>query len=450
MICAMVDSRSNPGVSRGFLAAVGFQGWRGSALVGFAACTCLIVLVALKILDGFPAATCGFIVIGSIAVSVLVFGREPGPQRQATPPEVPSPPFALMMDHLVDPILLVSGTDENDFGDRRYLFANGAARNLLRLSRSEGPLTTAVRAPEVLAAVEKALFGGAPTEAHWHSHGALERFWQARVNPLASPGVPNALGSMRLALLTLHDETEMRRIESTRADFLANASHELRTPLASLAGFVETLRGHAKDDPAARDKFLAIMQTQAERMRCLIDDLMSLSRIELSEHIRPSGRVDLTSAVMDVIDALSPQAARRGVMFDLDLPSIGSAWAVGDRDQIVQVVQNLVENAVKYSVTEGRVSIAVEADIRARDAVGASLEGSAHLSLLTPDRADDARYVALRVRDSGSGIARNHFPRLTERFYRVEGQKVRDRPGDGVGSGHCEAHHQSTPGRHDR
>ena len=270
--------------------------------------------------------------------------------------------------------------------------------------------------------------------AAWHSRGAQERFWQTRIVPLPVPGEIGAPGSgPRLALLTFHDETEIRRSESTRADFLANASHELRTPLASLAGFVETLRGHARDDPAARDKFLAIMQGQAERMRHLIDDLMSLSRIELTEHIRPSGRIDLAATVLDVLDGLSPQAGEREVTFSLDVPPDGSAIAVGDRDQIVQVAQNLIENAIKYTTRGGEVSIAIELATDARAAAAPREPSHAHLSLLTPDRESGQRYVALRVRDGGGGIARNHLPRLTERFYRVEGQKARERPGTGLG-----------------
>ena len=368
------------------------------------------------------------LLIGLCAAALSLPRSDAAPLGAVATPPGRTPPFALMMENLGDPVLLVSGADPGDFGDRRYIFANSAARDLLRLQRAEGPLTTAIRAPEVLAAVEDGLFAGVAVQASWHSRGAQERFWQVRVAPL-----PEAAGTARLALLTFHDETDVRRSESTRADFLANASHELRTPLASLAGFVETLRGHARDDVVARDKFLGIMQGQAERMRHLIDDLMSLSRIELTEHIRPAGRTDLATAVTDVIDALSPQAEERRVTFDLDLPGQGSAIAVGDRDQIVQVAQNLIENAIKYAAPGGVVAISIQVALDARTVATPREPSHAHLSLLTPDRASSQRYVALIVRDSGGGIARNHLPRLTERFYRVEGQKARERPGTGLG-----------------
>ncbi len=401
------------------------RSWPTIAVAGLAI-ACLLGLAVTHLAD--PRAAFVFGLLIALCAAALSLPRSDAPPLGAVarPPERVTP-YALMIESLDDPILLVSGVDPGDFGDRKYLFANRAARDLLRLQRDEGPLTTAIRAPEVLAAVEEALFSGVAAQANWHSRGAQERFWQTRIVRL-----PQA-GTVRLALVTFHDETEIRRGESTRADFLANASHELRTPLASLAGFIETLRGHARDDVDARDRFLGIMQAQAERMRHLIDDLMNLSRIELTEHIRPAGRTDLTLAVTDVIDALSPQAGERQVTFDLDLPAQGRAIAVGDRDQIVQVAQNLIENAVKYSAHGGVVAIAVTAPLDARTAATPRAPGHAHLSLLTPDRASSQRYVALSVRDSGGGIARNHLPRLTERFYRVEGQKGRERPGTGLG-----------------
>jgi two-component system phosphate regulon sensor histidine kinase PhoR len=236
----------------------------------------------------------------------------------------------------------------------------------------------------------------------------------------------------RRALLVLRDQTDARRNERMRADFLANASHELRTPLASLAGFIDTLRGHAKDDPAARDRFLDIMAAQAWRMARLIEDLMSLSRIELNEHIRPVDAVDLTMAVSDVVDALGPQAQTAGVAFEVDGAPRGQAVVAGDRDQIVQVIQNLVDNAIKYAGRGGRVFIELKVDLTAEAAVAPRAPSASRLSLLTPDHADE-RYAALRVRDTGPGLKREHLPRLTERFYRVEGQKSGERLGTGLG-----------------
>ena len=275
--------------------------------------------------------------------------------------------------------------------------------------------------------MDEALFGAVESEAVYNLGGTQERVLKAFAKPLGA-----ASDGTRLALLVLRDETDIRRAERTRADFLANASHELRTPLASLAGFIETLRGHARTDEAARDKFLAIMHAQAERMSRLIDDLLSLSRIELNEHIAPEGQADLGLAIMDVVDSLGPLAREKGVRLEVDLPEAGTAVALGDRDQVVQVVQNLIDNALKYSPAGGAVRIALEAGLTADAAVAPQAANAARLSLLTPDHGADL-YAVLRVTDSGLGLAREHLPRLTERFYRVEGQKSGERPGTGLG-----------------
>jgi len=284
---------------------------------------------------------------------------------------------------------------------------------------------SAMRDPNVLEAVDEALFGGVARTTDYAATGARTRHWKAWVRPLPSSGG----GS--LAMLGLRDETDVRRMELMRVDFLANASHELRTPLASLSGFIETLKGHARDDATARDRFLDIMATQAERMSRLVADLLSLSRIELNEHIPPSGRVDLPRAASDVIDAVSVLAKDKGVTLSLDADPGGTVE--GDRDEIVQVIQNLVDNAIKYSPRDGSVEIVIRAGRSLDEALAARMDGATRLSLLTPDRETGARYVVVAVRDHGPGLAREHLPRLTERFYRVEGQKSGERAGTGLG-----------------
>ena len=340
---------------------------------------------------------------------------------------LPAEALAELADGLPEPVLMISGQDRDDYAGRRILFANRAARELLRLPAETALLVAAVRNPEVLEVVDEALFGGIAGQADYEAGGVQERFWRAAAKPL-SPGPDGA----RRALLALRDETDARRNERMRADFLANASHELRTPLASLAGFIDTLRGHAKDDPVARERFLGIMGAQAWRMARLIEDLMSLSRIELNEHIRPSDEVDLVLTVQDVMDALAPQAREAGVAFEADLGPRGETMVVGDRDQIVQVAQNLIDNAVKYAGRGGKVRVELERGVTAEAAVTLRNPSASRLSLLTPDHSGD-RYAALRIADSGPGIKREHLPRLTERFYRVEGQKSGERLGTGLG-----------------
>lgn len=327
-----------------------------------------------------------------------------------------------------DPILLVTATERDDVVGHRVIFANAAAREFLRIQREGAILVTAVRNPEVLEAVDEALFEGLDRTAAFETGGAQDRFWRAWTRPL-----PQGADGGRYALLYMRDETDARRMEQMRADFLANASHELRTPLASLAGFIETLRGHAKDDAAARDKFLSIMTAQAERMSRLIADLLSLSRIELNEHVPPSGAADLSLLVMDVTDSLSPIARDKGVRIELATPARGAALVSGDRDQLVQVAQNLIDNAIKYTPADAAVEIEILTDLSVDQAMSVRRPGAAKLSLLTPDRVDAVRYALLRVRDHGPGIARQHLPRLTERFYRVEGQKSGERMGTGLG-----------------
>lgn len=340
----------------------------------------------------------------------------------------PTPPFAAILDRLPDPLMVIAAEEADDLTGRRFLFANAAARELFKIQHQGALLVTAVRHPRVLEAVDEALFGAIEGVVEFETGGAQGRSWLAYARPLKETA-----GRSKLALLALRDETDARRSERTRADFLANASHELRTPLASLSGFIETLRGHAKDDPGARDKFLAIMLAQAERMSRLIDDLMSLSRIELNEHIAPAGRVDLSMAAIDVIDALAPQARDKGVTFDPVLPPRGGAVVDGDRDQIIQVVQNLVDNAIKYTPQDGVVRVEVFPGLAAEAAAAARDPAASRMSLLTPDHDPAERYAVLRVTDRGPGLAREHLPRLTERFYRVEGQKSGDRSGTGLG-----------------
>lgn len=331
-----------------------------------------------------------------------------------------------VFEALDDPVLVISGGEVDDIAGRRVVLANKAARDLLRIQKEGALLVSAMRDPNVLEAVDEALFGGVSRTCDYNAAGARTRHWKAWVQPLPSPGGDS------MAILGLRDETDVRRMELMRVDFLANASHELRTPLASLSGFIETLKGHAKDDPKARDKFLDIMAAQAERMGRLVADLLSLSRIELNEHIPPSGRVDLPRAASDVVDAISVLSQEKGVSVLLDIQP-GDARVVGDRDEIVQVIQNLTDNAIKYSPVGGTVDLTVRHGLDIDEAASARMPGATRLSLLTPDREVGARYVLVSVRDYGPGMAREHLPRLTERFYRVEGQKSGERPGTGLG-----------------
>lgn len=212
-----------------------------------------------------------------------------------------------------------------------------------------------------------------------------------------------------LYVLVFKDQSETRRIDRMRADFIANASHELRTPLASIAGFIETLRGPARDDAAARDQFLQIMQNQTGRMARLIDDLLSLSRLEMKPYLRPGTEVDLRQTIDAVIDSLAPLAKENGLAIEREFTD-GSLSVPGDRDELFQVFENLLENACKYGQSGGRVTVSI-----AR--TGSGQEES----------------VDVTIRDYGPGIAEEHIPRITERFYRVDVESSRTQKGTGLG-----------------
>ena len=354
--------------------------------------------------------------------------------RPAPAPPVPEtagdePSFREVLRVLPDPVMIVSGHEADDIAGRWIVFANTAAQRVFQIAGDGGLLVSAVRNPEVLECVDEALFGGISGATVFETTGgARDQYWRAFSRPLPAQGDVS-----RLALLVIRDETDARRMERMRADFLANASHELRTPLASLSGFIETLRGPARDDAQARDKFLAIMAAQADRMGRLIYDLLSLSRIEMNEHVPPSGEADLESVVRDVVDGVSLMAHEKGVRLTVEGPGPASRRILGDRDQLLQVVQNLVDNALKYAPRDSNIAIAIDFDLTPEQAMAGRDAAAARLVLLRPDRNVHDHYARVRVRDQGPGIRREHLPRLAERFYRVEGQKSGDRLGTGLG-----------------
>ena len=288
------------------------------------------------------------------------------------------------------------------------MHANRMAEDLFGARRRGGHVAAMSRDPELLEAVDQALASGETASIELHERVPVERRLLATVAPLER----SQFGAAGPALLiSFRDLSEQDRLTRMRADFVANASHELRTPLASLRGFVETLQGAAKDDPQARERFLKVMNEQAERMTRLVDDLLSLSRVEMREHLPLSERVDLNDAVAHVIQALQPIAGQAGTTIEFRMLD-GPAIIRGDRDEIVQVFQNLVQNAIKYGKPGGRIEVGVT-----REAAGGGRP---------------PRFIAA-VTDDGPGIAAQHLPRLTERFYRVSVAASREKGGTGLG-----------------
>ncbi|MDO8296247.1 MAG: ATP-binding protein [Caulobacter sp.] len=395
-------------------------------LAGLAGAAAPLVLAGLEQAQWGPA----LLAAAAAGAAGWALSTRPAPGAPESPPPTAAAidplPYAAVVEAFEDPVMVVAAGAPGETAGHRLVFANLAARTLFRIQRQDARLITAIRNPQVVELVDEALIGRIAGHVAFAGGGAHDRTWTAAARPLAG-----ADGRGRLALLVLRDQTDLRRAERMRADFLANASHELRTPLASLSGFIETLRGPARDDVDARDRFLGIMQTQAERMARLIDDLMSLSRIELNEHIAPQGRVDLAKAVTDVADAMTPVLRAKGVRVDWSRPA-AAAVVEGDRDQIIQVIQNLVDNALKYSPRDGVIQVEVSAPT-AGDSPPPRDAETAGLTLLAPDHRPGEFYALLRVSDSGPGMPRDALPRLTERFYRVEGQKSGDKSGTGLG-----------------
>jgi two-component system phosphate regulon sensor histidine kinase PhoR len=328
--------------------------------------------------------------------------------------------LAPLLGALPDPALLIGA-------EGRIAGSNAAARRQLQFEAEGLFLSSILRHPELLDAVQAAYEGESRT-VEYDTTDQVEQRIRAYVAPMS-------WGDERAALIVFHDQTARINTERMRADFLANASHELRTPLASLTLLIETIAGPARDEPAERERFLKMMQTQAERMRRLIDDLLSLSRIELDEHVPPSDRADLGQVAREVADSLDAVAKERGVSIELILPH-GSARVVGERFQLTQVVQNLIDNAIKYSAAGGKVIVDIGLAPSREEAMqraGRRWEEAGRIALLTPSPSPARPYAFVRVEDSGPGVARRYLPRLGERFFRVERELGNERGGTGLG-----------------
>jgi two-component system, OmpR family, phosphate regulon sensor histidine kinase PhoR len=283
-------------------------------------------------------------------------------------------------------------------GGFRLIAANPAALSLLPSLRPGELLVRGLRSPDILDAITRAFAGGKPQRVQWRERVPVERLFDVYIAPLEIAGLP------RMVMLTLRDLSEIRRVERMRVDFVANVSHELRTPLTSVLGFVETLQGPARNDPVARDRFLSIMGEQARRMSRLVDDLLSLSRIEQNSHLQPAAIVDLSSIAAQVVDTLAPMAEENKT--EIVLRAEAPVLVGGDRDELVRVAENLIENAIKYGASDKPVDVTV---------------------------APRGGEGVLAVRDHGPGIPPEHLPRLTERFYRVDAGESRAKGGTGLG-----------------
>ncbi|MEX6724510.1 sensor histidine kinase [Parapedomonas caeni] len=302
-----------------------------------------------------------------------------------------------LIEAVAEPLLIV---------DRELIVlrANAAGRALLGAGIEGETLTVFLRQPGAVEAIQSVSLTGQPAEGEVQFLSPTEGTFAVRANVLN-------LDDGRI-LVAMRDVTKSRLMERMRVDFVANASHELRTPLATLIGFIETLQGPASEDKAARVRFLDIMAQEAARMARLIDDLLSLSRIELDKHVRPSTPLDLRPLLTQVGQTLAMRLEADSRRIEQHIPE-SLPPVIADRDQILQVLHNLVSNALKYGRSGTSITLTV--------------------SVVDSPPSGQLPHVRIEVADQGEGIAPEHLPRLTERFYRVDTARSRQMGGTGLG-----------------
>ncbi|MGB3446823.1 MAG: ATP-binding protein [Xanthobacteraceae bacterium] len=374
---------------------------RNAALVLLVAGMVLATLVMSRNLAVVHAAIAFVCIVGAALVPWRLHDPAASRDEQAIIDPVEAPAVNAVISGMSEPAVLLDRAG-------RVIHLNAAAAQLAPALRRKELAQFALRTPEIVVALREAIADATPRRVTFVDHAPVERWMEVTITPVV---VPTTFGGKdSCMLMTFHDQTPLRRIEEMRADFVANASHELRTPLAALSGFIDTLQGPARDDVKARERFLGIMHAQATRMARLIDDLLSLSRVELSAHVRPDTRIDLVPLLRQVIDGLEPLAKERQVAIETELPD-APAIIAGDREELLRLFENLVENGLKYGASGGRVIVSL--------ANGASPEGASEWQA--------------RVCDFGPGIPSEHLPRLTERFYRVNAGDSRAQGGTGLG-----------------
>ena len=380
-------------------------GWRKDLRQLLSAWVYILAAAILAVSAWATGAATGYAITLFVLLLLLVVYRQlpeedmpAAPTLANTEPAPPADPLPLILaslDGLEMPIFVLSPEAE-------LIAQNQAAQKVFGELVVGLHVSTRWRSPGILDMIRETTETAQPNQIEHSERHPSERVYVVRVAPIDADKTAGA----SYFLLSFKDISELRRLDRMRSDFVANASHELRTPLASLRGFIETMQGPARDDAKAKDRFLAIMLDQANRMSRLVDDLLSLSRLELKAHVAPDQRVELAPILGHVRDSLAPLAAELGVEIRLDLPE-EKIEVLGERDELVEVFENLIENACKYG-QDGKV---VEVSLR-REAGGPT---------------------EVSVRDHGPGIPTEHVPRLTERFYRVNVEDSRSKKGTGLG-----------------
>ncbi|MCF6344559.1 MAG: ATP-binding protein [Devosiaceae bacterium] len=368
---------------------------RFALLASFAIMALFIILKDISILQGLL----GF---GFIALAILII-----PQKNDNAlalneekPDIDKIREQAIFDFgniLSDPFIIL---DEK----ANIIFANDLAKNEFSELTIGNPISFYLRNPDLVLALDELMKSGQSQNIEMHQSVPNEKYFEISIALFKNPS-----SSQVKTMLILHDVSKQRHSDSMRSDFIANASHELRTPLTSLIGFIETLQGSGANDKAVREKFLKIMENQAGRMSKLIDDLLSLSRIEQSQHVKPSEKVDLNKTISNVLETLQNQAKAAGLKIILDMEK-QPVIIIGDEDELFEAFENLIDNAIKYG------------------------EGSDHIEIKLAQINDNSDFdYRLNIIDFGQGIGAKHLPRLTERFYRVNAQNSKKKKGTGLG-----------------
>lgn len=367
------------------------------------------VLVVYGLIAPWPAFAVAALIVGGGGVWV---NKQEEKVQDSRTPSIDTTIATTILDALPDPVLLLDGR-------RRIIAANQSADEMFDGPARDRDFAASLRHPEALGAIDDVLSG---TKSRMVEIGLTVPV--PHTLEMHAVAVPAGTAGAARAMIAFHDITLAKNAQQMRADFVANVSHELRSPLSSLVGFIETLRDSARDDPEARERFLGIMDDESRRMARLIDDLLSLSKVEANEHIRPGDRINVAHIIGGVIDALSVKADARKIVIDQhgldDLPTLP-----GDGDELFEVFTNLLDNAIKYTPEGARVEISARLCDRIPDIGGAG--------------------VCVEISDTGDGIASEHIPRLTERFYRIDKGRSRQMGGTGLGLAivkHIISHHR--------
>ncbi len=407
-------------------------------------------LVTVLTATNFVTLTGGIVLAAFCAAAAYWLVSQAEPRRETKDAEIPAQSGAtsdpetfeglasLAIEQMPDPVILL--TDK-----AQVIRANKAAAPYVGEGITGQHISSVVRTPAVLDAISSTQQDGNERSVDYSIFAPIERHLRVMVVPVHPSTAKSDENGQPVdsLLVTFRDLTAEKRTEQMRADFVANASHELRTPLSSLSGYIETLRGAAKEDAPAREKFLGIMQEQADRMRRLIEDLLSLSRIEMNEHVAPTDEIRLVDLVRNSITALSPVMLAQNVRIEMSfetrpLTDNDRAFAdeiLGDRDELIQVFQNLIDNAIKYGREQGAIHIDIGNGVPGTP-TGPQRSDSDRSNVveLGKGRASSSSAVMyVSIRDEGEGIPKEHIPRLTERFYRVDSKSSIKKGSTGLG-----------------